>query len=169
MDKKLIKKYLTGFMMVLLLVLLDQFTKYLACTKLADGPVVLIPGVFEFRYITNNGAAWGMLGGQQTFFIILTSVMLLVMLYIYVKTPVTKRYYPVLITDVLLFSGAVGNFIDRLVNNYVHDFLYFSLIDFPVFNVADCYITVSAVLIFVLVLFYYKDDDFEFLKLGRKK
>ena len=60
-------------------------------------------------------------------------------------------------------AGAIGNLIDRIRLNYVVDFLYFELIDFPVFNVADCYITVSMFLLVILVLFYYKDEDFSLI------
>ena len=62
---------------------------------------------------------------------------------------------------VLILSGAVGNFIDRVRFQYVIDFFYFKLIDFPVFNVADCYVTVGFILLLILILFKYKEDDFE--------
>ena len=63
-----------------------------------------------------------------------------------------------------LASGAVGNMIDRVKLDYVVDFFYFRLIDFPIFNVADCYVVIACILFVVLILFYYKDDnDFEFL------
>lgn len=54
--------------------------------------------------------------------------------------------------------------IDRMRLNYVVDFIYFSPIDFPIFNVADIYVTVSMILLLILVLFYYKEEDFNFLK-----
>ena len=59
----------------------------------------------------------------------------------------------------MICSGALGNFIDRIAHRYVVDFFYFELIDFPVFNVADIYVTVSAVLLILLILFYYKEDE----------
>ena len=55
----------------------------------------------------------------------------------------------------------MGNMIDRLSQGYVVDFLYFSLIDFPIFNVADCYVTVATGVLAGLILFYYKDQDLE--------
>lgn len=68
-----------------------------------------------------------------------------------------------------LTSGALGNLIDRIRLKYVIDFIYFSLIDFPVFNVADIYVTVSMIVLLLLVLFYYKDeDDFAFLSPKKK-
>ena len=65
-------------------------------------------------------------------------------------------------------AGAVGNFIDRLFLGYVRDFIYFRLINFPVFNVADCYVTIGLALFIIMVLFIYKDEDFNFLKPDRK-
>lgn len=62
---------------------------------------------------------------------------------------------------VLFISGAIGNFIDRITNQYVIDFLYFKLINFPIFNVADIYVTVAAFAMIFFVLFYYKEDDFD--------
>ncbi len=61
---------------------------------------------------------------------------------------------------ILLLAGAIGNFIDRVINGYVVDFLQFTFIDFPVFNVADCYITVGTILFAILYLFFIKDEDF---------
>ena len=54
--------------------------------------------------------------------------------------------------------------IDRIVNGYVTDFLYFELINFPVFNVADCYVVIAAAAAMFLIIFYYKDEDFEAIK-----
>ena len=61
----------------------------------------------------------------------------------------------------MFFSGAIGNFIDRVRQGYVVDFFYFSLINFPIFNVADIYVTAAAFLLIFLCLFYYKEEDFE--------
>ena len=69
----------------------------------------------------------------------------------------------------LLLSGAVGNFIDRIFRNYVVDFFYFSLINFPVFNVADIFVVISFIGIAVSILFIYKDDEFEFLSIRKKE
>lgn len=60
-------------------------------------------------------------------------------------------------------AGAIGNLIDRMVNNYVVDFCYFKLINFPIFNVADIYVTVAAFFFIILGLFYYKEEDYELI------
>ena len=70
---------------------------------------------------------------------------------------------------IMIFSGAAGNIVDRIFLSAVTDFLYFKLINFPVFNVADIYVTVSGILVAILLIFYYKEEDLDFLKFKRKK
>ena len=64
---------------------------------------------------------------------------------------------------IFLLSGAVGNLIDRVILGYVTDFIYFEIINFPVFNIADCYITVTAILFLIMTFCYFKDNDFDFI------
>ena len=79
--------------------------------------------------------------------------------------PATAYYGPLLFTAAVVFSGAMGNFIDRVFRGYVVDFIYFSLIDFPTFNVADIYVTCGIIALVFLIFFRYKEeDDFDFLK-----
>lgn len=70
---------------------------------------------------------------------------------------------------VLLAAGGLGNFIDRLFLGYVRDFLYFKLIDFPVFNVADSYVTIGLVILIILIMFVYNEKDFGFLPFVKDK
>ena len=60
-------------------------------------------------------------------------------------------------------AGAIGNMIDRTLLNYVVDFLYFSLIDFPIFNVADIYLTCATIALGILIIFYYKEDELDLI------
>ena len=69
---------------------------------------------------------------------------------------------------ILFFSGAIGNFIDRVIRNYVVDFFYFRLINFPIFNVADIYVTVAAFAMILLGIFYYKEEDYNKIFPGKK-
>ena len=69
----------------------------------------------------------------------------------------------------VLTAGALGNFIDRLRLGYVVDFFYFSLINFPIFNVADIFVVVSFIGIAISVLFVYKDEEFDFLSIKKKE
>lgn len=168
-NKKKIFNLLFYIIGIAVLTELDQITKVLAESKLMGKPDFKVIGdAFVFSYLRNEGAAWGMLSGKINLFLIFTVIVVLLVTYVIINLPVTKKYMPLLITCTLLVSGAAGNFIDRVRFGYVRDFIYFKLINFPVFNVADCYVTVSVVLLIILILFVYKEDDFNFLKISKK-
>ena len=155
---------------ITVLTIFDQWTKYLAVQNLkGQESIILIPGVLEFEYLENTGAAFGILNNQQWFFYIITILLTGCILFIYYKMPMNKKYLPGHIVLTVIIAGALGNFIDRIFNQYVVDFIYFSLIDFPKFNVADIYITVGCAVVFVLVLFIYKDEDLQFLTFRKNK
>lgn len=154
----------------LLLILFDQYTKSLALTYLRGNQgIPLIKGIFELLYVENRGAAFGMLQNKQGFFLAITVVVLIGILWIYNKLPLEKRYLPLRLVLVFLTSGAIGNLIDRMMRNYVVDFFYFKLIDFPVFNVADIYVVVSVFCLAFLILFYYKEEELEDVIKGKKE
>ena len=155
---------LTAIVLFAVLVGLDLMTKLWAQNTLPEKPIILIQGVFELRYLENRGAAFGLLQNQRTFFIILTVIFLAAMVYVYMRIPSDKKYLPLRLLVIIVSAGAFGNFYDRLTLTYVRDFLYFSLIDFPIFNVADIYVTCSAVAFFILVVFVYKEDDLAFME-----
>ena len=69
----------------------------------------------------------------------------------------------------MLFAGAIGNMIDRLLYDYVVDFIYFVIIHFPIFNVADIYVTISTFTMVILFLFFYKENDFSFLSFRQQQ
>ena len=168
-NKKRVFSLLFYIIGIAILTELDQITKVLAESKLMGKPDFKVIGdAFVFSYLRNEGAAWGMLSGKINLFLIFTVIVVLLVTYVIINLPVTKKYMPLLITCTLLVSGAAGNFIDRVRLGYVRDFIYFKLINFPVFNVADCYVTVSVVLLIILILFVYKEDDFNFLKISKK-
>lgn len=155
--KSLILRFLTGFV---ILVGLDQWTKGLASGYLkGQQPFVVLNGVFEFLYSENRGAAFGMLQGKQFFFFLIAAAVLSVIAYMIWRMPDERRYRPLAVCLMLVAAGALGNMIDRAVQGYVVDFLYFKLINFPIFNVADCYVTIGAFCLVLLVMFYYKDED----------
>ncbi|MGN0397117.1 MAG: signal peptidase II [Candidatus Fimimorpha sp.] len=164
-----IKHWFISIVAFAVLVMFDQWTKWLAVIKLkGNTPVVLLDGVFEFYYFENHGAAFGVLQNKRILLIIVTSIILIGILWMFAKIPNTKKYLPMKIVAVVVAAGAVGNFIDRICNGYVVDFLYFKWINFPIFNVADCYVVVSMVTMILLSFFYYKDEDFEVLKKSHK-
>lgn len=139
---------------------LDQFTKRLAVVKLKDKEsYIIIKDIFELRYLENRGAAFGILQNQKIFFVVITVVLLCLLIFIFLKLPVDRHFCLLRIIISLFVAGAIGNLIDRVLQNYVIDFFYFVLIDFPIFNVADIYVVTAAILFVVAYLFYYKEDD----------
>ena len=145
-----------GFFLLLLLTAADQLTKYLAASTLkGTSGISLIPHVFELFYLENRGAAFGIFANRQWFFIMIALVILAVAIYIYILLPQDRYYHPLRLCALLVGAGAIGNMIDRIVHHYV--------IDFPVFNVADCYVVIGAVLLILLLFTKYRSDHFEFL------
>lgn len=158
---RILKKIVIAVAAILALVGIDQWTKSLAVAKL-QSPIELIKGVFEFAYVENRGAAFGILQNHQMMFAAFTVIVVILIFAFYLKIPQGKKYLPLNISLVVLIAGAIGNFIDRIYLGYVVDFLYFKLINFPVFNVADIYVTCSAFLLVILVMFVYKEEDLKF-------
>ena len=150
--------------MAVLLIFLDQITKIWAVNRLKDGePIILINGVLKLYYLTNGntGAAFGILSGHRSFFLIIAIVVVTVIAFALTRIPNTKKFKLLRILLVFVAAGGVGNMIDRFRLSYVIDFIYFYLINFPIFNVADCYITVSMIVLACLFIFYYKEEDFD--------
>ena len=161
---------LFDFIMTIILIAIDQYTKHLAVLHLKDKPAYpIIRGVFELNYLENRGAAFGMLQNQKGFFILISSIVLIAISYILFKMPEDKKYNIMHILLILIASGAVGNMIDRIRLEYVVDFFYFVLINFPIFNMADIYVSVACVLLAIVMLFFYKEEDLDFLSIRPKK
>lgn len=146
------------------LVFIDQLSKYFAVHKLkGTAGIVLIPKILELQYTENRGMAFGMLQGRRMLFLLICAVFFVILVWMFIKVPKTDKYLPLMITGGILASGAAGNFIDRMLQGFVVDFIYVSGIDFPVFNVADIYVVCGGIILVCLFLFYYKDEDFYFL------
>lgn len=153
-----------GIFSVLILTLLDQYTKLLALTHLRQKPgIPLIQGVLELKYLENRGIAFGMFQGKVAVFVVLCLVFLAAALYVFIRMPKEKYFLPLMLITFLIVAGALGNFIDRLFRGFVVDFIYFSLIDFPIFNVADIYVVCGGILLVLFVCLKYKEEDFAFL------
>ena len=156
---------IAGFVMMALLVLIDQLTKYWAANNLKAASIPVIKGVFELAYVENRGAAFGIMQNANFFFLAVTLIMLAVIVGVLRRIPDVRKYRMFTLSLFVLMAGAVGNILDRMMNGYVVDFLYFSLINFPVFNVADICVVCSVILLIILMLFVYRgEDDLAFLK-----
>lgn len=167
--KQRIFSFIQLFVAVALLTGFDQLTKLLAVKNLkGKADIPLIPDVLYFQYLENRGAAFGIFQDRKIFLVLLTSLILIGVCYVLWKIPADKKYIYLKLLCFLITAGGIGNLIDRVRLDYVIDFIYFAPIDFPIFNVADIYVSVGMVFLFTVVLFYYKDEDFEFLKWKNK-
>ncbi len=138
---------------LVLMIAFDQWTKYWAVSELLNKnkTITLIKDSLSFSYVENRGAAFGLLQDARFFFIGMTVIILAVCLYYYIKL-LERPFIGYPLAMLLLLSGAIGNLIDRSLQGYVVDFISFDLIRFPVFNVADIYVTFAAVYFAFLVL-----------------
>lgn len=154
----------------ILLLAADQFTKYLAVTGLkGQTAYILIDGVLELQYLENRGSAFGMLQNQKFFILFVGAVFLAAILFFLFKLPEKRKFYVVHILLSMIVAGGIGNMIDRIRYDYVVDFISFVLINYPIFNVADCYIVVATVTLFILFLFVFREKDLEFLNLKQNR
>ncbi|EOS75043.1 signal peptidase II [Lachnospiraceae bacterium 10-1] len=170
MNKQKIKLLIMDMILLIILVALDQFTKYIAVLKLKNQAAFsIIDGVLEFNYLENRGAAFGMLQNQKIFFLFVAFIFLMVIVYVLIRVPQEKKYFSLHVLLIMISAGAIGNMIDRIRFDYVVDFIYIVLINFPIFNVADMYVTFATVILVFQVLFVYKDNDFNFLSFNQKK
>ena len=163
MEKK-IKKIPVLLIILIPGILLDQITKLAARKSLAASSKSLIKNVLELRLLHNSGAVWGSFQNSTTMLTVISVLLVLVLLYLLYKIPDNKRMLPLFVSVCFIICGAVGNIIDRIRFRYVTDFIYFKLINFPIFNVADIYVTCATILLALLIIFYYKDEDFEWTK-----
>ncbi len=168
--RKKTKMLLLDAVIAILLLAFDQLTKYLAVTHLKNNPAfVLIDGVLELNYLENRGSAFGMLQNQKFFILFVGVVFLAVILFLLHKLPEDKKFDVVHILLAAVIAGGLGNMIDRIKLDYVVDFISFVLINFPIFNVADCYIVVATILLFILFLFVFTEKDLEFLSFKQNR
>lgn len=160
----------TDFMLFVILVIADQLTKHLAVVRLKNQAAYnLINGILEFNYLENRGAAFGVLQNQKYFFVFVALIFIGVIVFVLIKVPTQKKYYSLNIMLVMIAAGAVGNMIDRVRYDYVVDFIYLVCIQFPIFNMADIYVTTATVILVFQILFVYKTNDFNFLSFNPKK
>ncbi len=151
------KKLIKYILLVLAIVLADQVTKYLVVANIPlHGHVDFIPGVLGFTYTKNTGAAWSMLEGQRWLFILIFVILtaLLLVEYFKFRMPFTtvERWL-----IAAIYGGGLGNVIDRVRLGYVVDMIRTEFMDFPVFNVADCFITCGCILLIAHMIFFNKD------------
>lgn len=149
-----------GIILIVTLIAIDQFTKYLAIKYLSIGtPIVFVDNFFQLNYTENFGAAWSILQENP---IVLTIVSVLIIIGVIVFKLKEKAKGVLNLTLNLIIAGALGNLIDRLFRGYVIDFIdikFGSFYDYPVFNFADIFIVIGTFIFAYLVIF--NKYDFE--------
>lgn len=162
--KRIIRKGIAYAVLIFILFGIDQYTKHLAVIHLKDGKdFVLIKNILSFSYLENTGAAWGVLSGKITLFAVFTCILIMLVILIILRLERMGgiKYRMLQLDMVVLLAGAIGNLADRLINGYVVDFIKTDFINFPVFNIADCYVTLSMIILIVFLLFFMKEDELD--------
>lgn len=150
------KKNIFLILNIISLILVDQISKILISNYLIKhNNIVLIPRFLSFTYIKNYGAAFGILEGKRILFIIITIVVLFYLIYELFKCKNNINYS---ISLVLIISGIIGNFIDRLFLGYVRDFISFKVFE-PVFNIADSLIVIGVIMIIIYCIVGDKNEN----------
>ncbi len=142
------------------LVLIDQLTKILTRTYIDLGEsITFIPGLLDLTYIKNTGAAFSILEEHTWLLTVFSAIIVLIIAWLTIRKFFTN--WLGMLSATLIMAGGVGNLIDRAVFKYVTDMIKTTFMDFPVFNFADCCITVGVVLLIIYVLFFCKDEKKE--------
>lgn len=144
------------YIIFILIIVLDQLTKYGAVKFLKNSkPIMIIKDFLYFSYVENSGAAFGILQNKRTFFVLITSIVIIIILFFLIR----NFYYlnkSMKVSLIMLIAGAIGNLIDRIRFGYVVDFISFHFkggYEFPVFNIADSFIVISTIFIIYMVFF----------------
>lgn len=144
--------------LIIILTGIDQLSKwYFYTNRLQYDGVIVLKDFFHLTYLENRGAAFGILQNFRWAFILLTVVLVGIMIWYFIK----NKNIVLRLALAFLISGALGNFIDRLLRGFVVDFLDFYPFgyNFPIFNIADVCVNVGAFLLVYYVLFIYKDPE----------
>ena len=133
-------------------IILDQLTKYFVVDSLElYGSSEFIPSILSFYHTRNTGAAFSMLSDQRWVYMVLSIISMGIILYLLIKE--YKRHPLMNISLAMILGGGIGNMIDRIRLEYVVDFLKVEFVDFAIFNIADCFVTVGAILLGVYIIF----------------
>ena len=137
-------------------VLADQFTKALVVANIPlGGHVAFLPGFLDFTYVRNTGAAFSSFEGMQWLFALIFLVFTLGIFYEYFRKRMPFSNFERWMIAAI-YAGGLGNMIDRLRLGYVVDMIETQFMEFPVFNVADCFITCGCIALLVHLVFWNK-------------
>ena len=154
-DKITKARPLISILIILVCVGIDQLTKLLAINNLRDlaDEIPVINKVFGLYYVENKGISFSMLSSKMALIIIITSIIMLILIYVMIRTPKTKYFMPFSIVLSVIVGGAAGNMIDRIFRGFVIDFIMLDFINFPIFNVADICAVLGTFMLIAIMLF----------------
>ena len=149
--------YIFMAVMAVLILALDQITKLLTVAKIPlYQSIEVIPGLFGLTYVQNDGAAFSMLEGQHWLFAIVFAVFAAFILWEFPKKRLPLSTFE-RFCIVAVFAGGLGNMIDRLRLGYVIDMIETKFMNFPIFNVADIFVTCGCIALIVHIIFFNKE------------
>ena len=148
--------FLFYILFVVFIVVIDQITKYLTVLYIpAIGVQTYIPGLLQITYVQNTGAAFSSFEGQQWLFALIFLIFTVLIVYEYKKKPMGFTTFERWCIAAI-YGGGLGNMIDRVRLGYVVDMIETEFIEFPVFNVADCFITCGCIALLTSLIFFNK-------------
>ncbi len=146
-----------AFIIASVCVLIDQLTKYLVIKYLkGERPLVIVKDLLSFVYVENRGAAFGILQNKKWFFVIVTVISVVILLYIFLSS-YRKMSTWLIVALSFILGGTIGNFIDRMRLDYVVDFISVRIMnryDFAVFNLADAFIVIGAIMLMLHIIIF---------------
>ena len=149
--------FLFYILFVVFIVVIDQITKYLTVLYIpAIGVQTFIPGLLQITYVQNTGAAFSSFEGQQWLFALIFLIFTVLIVYEYKKKPMGFTTFERWCIAAI-YGGGLGNMIDRVRLGYVVDMIETTFMEFPVFNVADCFITCGGVLLMIHLFLFNKE------------
>lgn len=163
------KILLWDFLCMLVLIAVDRVAKYCAGIYCKKDNYIVFENIFEITFLENYGGAFGILNNQRFFFVFISALFVCLILFLIFAMPNHKKFNTLNIWLAFVLSGTVGNMIDRIIYGYAVDILYFPVINFPVFNLADIFISLGMIFTVIIVLFRLKEKDFEFLNFKQNK
>ncbi len=164
------KLYFFDILTIIIIIAGDRVSKFFVLKNLLDRPSYsLIPGICELRYHQNYGLAFGLFSGQKIFLLSIATFVVIVCCYLILKMPSKKAYSKASILLSMIIAGTIGNMTDRIMYDYVIDFIYLKFKIFPIFNISDIFITLAVLIMLFLLIFHYHERDLNFLNIVEQR
>lgn len=148
---------LISLLSIALLTVIDQIIKYFVELNLKPiQSINVLPGVLEWDYVQNTGAAFGFFSENTALLSVITGIIIVIGIAALIMKKIKNKY--LIATAVIIIAGGLGNLFDRIMRGYVVDYIRVLFIDFPVFNFADILVTCGAVMLMIYLLWDINND-----------